>query len=344
MGALLSMSVDKLRNRRMERAAIIEISGGGKGHVSDTSAAAGVPLSEPSDATLAMFEALPEDTYPTNPIDTGGSWGDADKAEVYPLTLEAFASQPDVDVVVSRYTIPRTGELGVLNQRLAEWEAARAAHPDRLFPVLSRTCDQYCEEWERAVRERRIPFVRGYGRGMRALGLMGEYSRAIHGRRSEAEGAADERPAHRPTESNARPMDAAQTQATLAAIGVTVQPAPEPGVEIALGAFRDLQFGPIVTFALGGTLGEVLNDRAVRLAPLSPDDALAMLGEIQGARLLDGGAGRPAADRTAICDALCALADLLAKRLDIVRITIDPAVASAKGITAAAARIELARD
>jgi acetyltransferase len=179
---------------------------------------------------------------------------------------------------------------------------------------------------------------------MRALGLMGEYSRAIHGRRSEVGSADGERPARQPTDESGRPMDAAQTQATLAAIGVTVQAAPEPGVEVALGAFRDLQFGPIVTFALGGTVGEVLNDRAVRLAPLGPDDALAMLGEIQGARLLDGGGGRPPADRTAIRDALCALSNLFARRSDIVRIAIDPAVASAKGITAAAARIELASD
>jgi acyl-CoA synthetase (NDP forming) len=344
MGALLAMSMDKLRNRRMERAAIIEISGGGKGHSSDTSAAAGVPLPDPSDATLATFEALPDDTYPTNPIDTGGSWGDADKAEVYPLTLDAFASQPDIDVIISRYTIPRTGDLGVLNQRLAEWEAARAAHPDRLFPVLSRTCDQYSEEWERAVRERRIPFVRGYGRGMRSIGLMAEYSRAIHGSAPERGRAERVRPAPQASDESARIMEAGQTHELLASLGVTVQPAREPGVEIALGAFRDVQFGPVVTFALGGAVGEVLADRAMRLAPVSPDDALAMLSEIEGARLLDGGPNLPAANRDAIRDALCQLSELLAKRPDIARIAVEPAVASAKGITAAAARVELAPD
>jgi hypothetical protein len=103
-----------------------------------------------------------------------------------------------------------------------------------------------------------------------------------------------------------------------------------------------VQFGPVVTFALGGTVGEVLTDRAVRLAPVSPDDAAAMLGEIKGARLLDGGPSLPATNRDAIRDAICRLSELLAKRPDIARIAIAPAVASASGITAAAARVELA--
>jgi len=150
-------------------------------------AASALELVDVSEASLAKFkDALPSDTFPTNPIDTGGSWGDLDKAEVYPATMDIFASQPDVDIVVSRYTIPRSGELGVLNQRLAELDVARKAHPDLLFPVLSRTCDQFAEEWETAIREQKIPFVRGYGRGLRSLRLLSDYSRVVHGPRTDA--------------------------------------------------------------------------------------------------------------------------------------------------------------
>jgi len=60
---------------------------------------------------------------------------------VYPLLLEAFASEPEVDVIISRYTIPRSRRLGALDSRLAELETARRNHPDRLFAVLSRTSD-----------------------------------------------------------------------------------------------------------------------------------------------------------------------------------------------------------
>lgn len=342
MGALLSASIDVLRKHRLERAAIIEISGGGKGLVSDTAAAAGVPLPDPSGDTLAALEkGNPDEIYPTNPIDTGGSWVQEDKAQVYPATLEAFATQPDVDIVVSRYTIPRTGPLGVLGDRVNELEAARAAHPDRLFPVLSRTCDQYCEEWETAIRERRIPFVQGYGRGLRALGKMGEYSRLVHGPREigpEAPVTAAASAAE-----GARSLDAAAARDLLAAAGLPMAATPggtPPGLEVVLGARRDAQFGPVVAFSLGGTFAEVLDDVALRLAPLSATDAAAMLDDIRGSRLLDAGPGRPAADRAAIGDALGRLADLMQKRPDVASIEV-PAVVHEKGLTIADARVEV---
>jgi hypothetical protein len=118
----------------------------------------------------------------TNPVDTGGSWGGEDKDRVYPDALEIFANEPNIDIVVSRYTIPRSGsELGVLGKRIKEMQAARAAHPDKLFVVLGRTTDPWSHEWEAAVRENQIPFLQGYGRGPQALGRLAQYSRYIHG-------------------------------------------------------------------------------------------------------------------------------------------------------------------
>ena len=181
-GALFAASIDVLRSRRMERTAIIEISGGGKGLASDTAAAAGVELPDlPEHVAARLRKELPDFIDPTNPMDSGGSWGDATKPMVYPIVLEAFASQPEVDVVLSRYTVPREGPIGPLEQRLAEMETARAAHPDRLFGILSRTTDQFCEEWADVIRERRIPFVQGYGRGLRTIARLADYSRAVHG-------------------------------------------------------------------------------------------------------------------------------------------------------------------
>src|SRR5437588_11461935 len=114
----------------------------------------------------------------TNPVDSGGSWGMPDKERVYPAALDIFASEPDIDIVVSRYSVPRNGqELGPYTERIAEMQAAREKHPDRLFVVLSRTTDAWSEQWEEAVRVNHIPFLQGYGRGPRALGRLAEYSR-----------------------------------------------------------------------------------------------------------------------------------------------------------------------
>ncbi|NIO06664.1 MAG: hypothetical protein GTO40_01265, partial [Deltaproteobacteria bacterium] len=45
----------------------------------------------------------------------------------------------------------------------------------------SRTSVQYSQSWLDAVVERRIAFLQGYGRGLRALGCLAEYSRTVHG-------------------------------------------------------------------------------------------------------------------------------------------------------------------
>jgi acetate---CoA ligase (ADP-forming) len=182
MGVLLASAAPLLRQRRLERTGIIEISGGGKELACDTCDAAGVELPELSEGGAAKLTEAMKGEYPaTNPLDSGGSWSGADKDVVYPAALEVFATEPEIDVVVSRYTIPRAGSLGKLGQRIEEMQAAREAHPDRLFVVLSRTSDQWSPEWEAAVREHQIPFLQGYGRGPRALGRLAAYSRFVHG-------------------------------------------------------------------------------------------------------------------------------------------------------------------
>ena len=51
--------------------------------------------------------------------------------------------------------------------------------------------------------------------------------------------------------------------------GLLVEPMAEPGVELIVGARRDASFGPLVMVGLGGVLAEVLDDVAIRLAPVT---------------------------------------------------------------------------
>jgi acetyl-CoA synthetase (ADP-forming) len=106
-------------------------------------------------------------------------------------------------------------------------QVARAAHPDKLFVVLSRTTDPWSLEWEAAVRENGIPFLQGYGRGPQALGRLARYSRFVHGMK--------ENPAQVAASASVdltQPLDEIESKKILAEAGV-------PVVETAMAATAD---------------------------------------------------------------------------------------------------------
>jgi acyl-CoA synthetase (NDP forming) len=124
--------------------------------------------------------------------------------------------------------------------------------------------------------------------------------------------------------------------------GLLVEPMAEAGLELIVGLRRDPQFGPVVVVGLGGTLTEVLDDVAIRLAPLDHVAAASMLDELRGARLLDGVRGGQSVDRVAIVSMLVALGRLGAERPDLLEVDLNPVIASASGAIAVDALVVLA--
>ena len=123
--------------------------------------------------------------------------------------------------------------------------------------------------------------------------------------------------------------------------GVAVQPMAPAGLELLLGAFRDAQFGPVISFGLGGILVEVYEDVALRVAPLRPVDAAEMVGEIRATRLLAGFRGRPAVHRAAIEHALLQLSELMLSNPDVAELDLNPVIAYSERIVAVDARVVL---
>lgn len=82
------------------------------------------------------------------------------------------------------------------------------------------------------------------------------------------------------------------------------QMAPPDSREIIVGFKRDEQFGPLVMFGLGGVYVEILKDISFRLAPLTPEDAAAMVREIKSYMLLKGVRGGKPVNFEAITDVL----------------------------------------
>ena len=124
--------------------------------------------------------------------------------------------------------------------------------------------------------------------------------------------------------------------------GLLVEPMGSPGVELIVGLRRDASFGAAVVVGLGGVLTEVLDDVAIRLAPVDEETALGMLDELRGGRILDGVRGAPAVDREAVAALVVAISRLGAARPEIVEVDLNPVLASASGALGVDALVVLA--
>lgn len=94
--------------------------------------------------------------------------------------------------------------------------------------------------------------------------------------------------------------------------------------EFVVGLTRDAQFGPCVMFGLGGIFTEILEDVSFRVTPLSRWDAMDMMNDIRGKKILDAFRGKPAVDREILADILLAVGKIGEEQDDIREIDINP--------------------
>lgn len=102
--------------------------------------------------------------------------------------------------------------------------------------------------------------------------------------------------------------------------------APPGGLEVLIGMNRDPQFGPLVTFGLGGIYVEALKDVTFRLAPFTRLEAQAMLEEVRSKALLEGVRGKPPIDKEAIVDTLLRMGQLVQEFPEIAEFDINPLI------------------
>ncbi len=126
------------------------------------------------------------------------------------------------------------------------------------------------------------------------------------------------------------------------ASGVLVQELIKGRRELVAGLTRDAQFGPCVMFGLGGIFTEILDDVSFRLAPLNQGDALEMMREIRGRKILDSVRGMEAADREALAQLLINLGRIGLEEPSVNEIDINPLILSGAKPVAVDALISLA--
>lgn len=126
--------------------------------------------------------------------------------------------------------------------------------------------------------------------------------------------------------------------------GVAVQEMVTGGTEVLVGISRDPHYGHTIVFGLGGVFVEALDDVSLRILPIAPADAEAMLSEIKGKKVLAGLRGQKPRDLTALAEAIQRIGDLAWDlRHRIVEMDVNPLVVfeEGKGVKALDALIVL---
>lgn len=98
--------------------------------------------------------------------------------------------------------------------------------------------------------------------------------------------------------------------------------------ELVIGLTRDAQFGPCVMFGLGGIFTEILKDISFRVAPLEKRDALDMMRDIKGHKILDAVRGMEAADLDILADILIKVGQIGLENEKVKEIDINPVIIS----------------
>jgi len=108
--------------------------------------------------------------------------------------------------------------------------------------------------------------------------------------------------------------------------GILVQQQEVSGVEVIIGAIRDVQFGHAVMFGLGGVLAELLTDVIFRIAPLTEQDAREMIDSIRGAAILYGQRGQSPANVEALSHVLIGVSRFVADYPQVAELDLNPVI------------------
>jgi acetyltransferase len=111
--------------------------------------------------------------------------------------------------------------------------------------------------------------------------------------------------------------------------------------EVCIRAQRDPKFGPLIRFSLSGSQADIFQECSMRLAPLSLEDAAAMLRELKVFSLLKRERGRDALDLRALEDVLLTVSQMTLDFPEIYTLEFDPVLVTSRGAWVAGVRMSL---
>ncbi len=124
--------------------------------------------------------------------------------------------------------------------------------------------------------------------------------------------------------------------------GVEIQRMLPPGIELIVGMSRDVQFGPMIGFGLGGIYVNLLKDVSFRLAHgISRREISEMITETKAYTMMKGYRGAKPVDIDAVSEVIRRVAMLAADFPEITEIDVNPVFAYEHGVAALDVKITL---
>ncbi|MBU4526846.1 MAG: acetate--CoA ligase family protein [Desulfomicrobium sp.] len=111
--------------------------------------------------------------------------------------------------------------------------------------------------------------------------------------------------------------------------------------EVCIRAQRDPKFGPLIRFSVSGSQADIFQEYSMRLAPLSLEDAAAMMRELKVFSLLKRERGRDALDLRALEDVLLTVSQMTLDFPEIYTLEFDPVLVTSRGAWVAGVRMSL---
>ena len=123
--------------------------------------------------------------------------------------------------------------------------------------------------------------------------------------------------------------------------GVTIQPMSglKHGREVNIGLSTDDPFGPVISFGAGGTMIELIDDKAMELPPLNQFLARRLIERARVAETLGPWRGAPAADMEAVEQILLRVSEMVCALPQLREMDINPVIVDATGAVAVDARV-----
>lgn len=111
--------------------------------------------------------------------------------------------------------------------------------------------------------------------------------------------------------------------------GVSIQQMVK-GQEVILSMIRDDQFGPVISFGLGGIYVEIMGEISQAVVPMSSEELDGMITSTKAYRLLSGARGKPPADMDSLKDIMTRLIRIAEENPELYELEINPVMVGTK--------------